>query len=155
MKLKIIWPGRTKNRDIKNLQAQYLKRINHLNPCELFETKEARGIDERHEKKIKEIEAEGLEKRINNDYIICLTEIGKEMSSVDFTRFLEKLTAHSTRAVTFIVGGFLGLEERIVKKADFLLSLSKMTLSHELIRLVLLEQIYRSLTIMKGKQYAK
>ncbi|MGD2246105.1 MAG: 23S rRNA (pseudouridine(1915)-N(3))-methyltransferase RlmH [Candidatus Aminicenantes bacterium] len=155
MKLKILWPGRTRKTDIKSLQEDYLRKINHLNRCELIETKEARGIDERYEKKIKEIEAEGLEKYFANDYIICLTDKGNEMSSAEFTRFLDQLTSQSSRVVTFVVGGFLGLDKTIVNKADYLLSLSKMTLSHELIRLILLEQIFRSLTVMKGKHYAK
>ena len=155
MKLKILWPGRTRNRDIKKLQDDLLKKIGHLNRCELIETKEARGIDEKHEKKIMDVEAQGLEKQFGNDYIICLSDKGKEMSSKEFARFLDKLTSHSTRVATFVVGGFLGLDKRIIHEADFLLSLSKMTFSHELIRLILLEQIYRSLTIMKGQHYAK
>ena len=155
MKLKILWPGRTRNRDIKKLQDDLLKKIGRLNRCDLIETKEARGIDEKNENKIMDIEAQGLEKNFGNDYIICLSDKGKEMSSKEFARFLDKLTSHSTRTATFVVGGFLGLDKRIIHKADFLLSLSKMTFSHELIRLILLEQIYRSLTIMKGQHYAK
>ena len=155
MKLKILWPGRTRNREIKNLQDDYIKKIGHLNRFELIETKEARGMDERYENKIMDREAQGLEKHFNNDYIICLSDKGKEMNSKEFARFLEKLASHSSRAVTFVVGGFLGLDKRIIQKADFLFSLSKMTFSHELIRLILLEQIYRSLTIMKGQRYAK
>ena len=77
------------------------------------------------------------------------------MNSDEFSRFLEKIAANSARTITFVVGGFLGLEERSAKKADFLLSLSKMTLSHELSRVMLLEQIYRSLSILKGRKYAK
>ena len=155
MKLKILWPGRTKNRDIKIIQDDLLKKIDRLNRCELIETKEAKGLDEKNEKKIMDVEAQWLEKNFGNDYIICLSDKGKEMSSIEFARFLGKLTTDSTRAATFVVGGFLGLDKRIIQKADFLLSLSKMTFSHELIRLILLEQIYRSLTIMKGHHYAK
>lgn len=155
MKLKILWPGHTKNQDIKKIQLDFLKRINHMIKCELIETKEARGIDEKNEEKIKKIEAEGLEKHFGNDYIICLSDRGKEMNSVDFARFLEKLTFQAARTVTFVMGGFLGLEKGVVKRADYLLSLSQMTFSHELSRLVLLEQIYRSLTLLKGKHYAK
>lgn len=155
MKLKILWPGRTRNRDIKNLLDDYIKKIGHLNRCELIETKEARGMDERYENKIMDREAQRLEKHFDNDYIICLSDKGKEMNSKEFARFLEKLASHSSRTATFVVGGFLGLDKRIIQKADFLFSLSKMTFSHELTRLILLEQIYRSLTIMKGQCYAK
>ena len=155
MKLKIIWPGKTRSREIKNLQEYYLERINHLESCELIETKEGKGIPEKYSKRIKNIEALGLEKHFKDDYIICLFDEGKEMNSEDFARFLEKLTARSSSRITFVAGGFLGLEERIIKRANFLLSLSRMTFSHELIRVMLLEQIYRSLTIMKGRQYTK
>ncbi len=155
MRLRIIWPGKTRNQAMRNLQDFYLKKINRLEKCEIIETKEARGIAEKFEKKIKTIEGEALEKYLNDGYIICLSDRGQEMSSTEFAQFLEKVSSASPSAITFIAGGFLGLEEKILKKAHFLLALSKMTFSHELIRLVLLEQIYRSLTIMKGIHYAK
>ncbi|NIM59551.1 MAG: 23S rRNA (pseudouridine(1915)-N(3))-methyltransferase RlmH [Candidatus Aminicenantes bacterium] len=155
MKLKILWPGKTRNKEIIGLQEFYLKRINQLAPCELIQTREAKGIPEKFADRIKEIEASGLEKNIKDDYIICLFDEGKEMSSIDFARFLEKVASNSSRVVTFVVGGFLGLEERILKRADFTLSLSRMTFSHELSRIMILEQIYRSLTIIKGRHYAK
>ena len=132
-----------------------MRRINQLEKCELVETKEARGIEERFSEKIRKIEAEGLEKPMKDDYIICLSDRGKEMSSEEFAKFLEKISTCTPQVITFVAGGFLGLDERILKRAHFLLSLSKMTFSHELVRLLLLEQIYRSLTIMKGTQYAK
>lgn len=155
MKLKILWPGKTRNKEIRNLQEFYIEKINRLERCEVIETKEARGIEEKFVRKIKKIEAKGLEKYFKDDYIICLSDKGKEMSSMEFARFLEKMASSSSQVITFVAGGFLGLEERILKRANFLLSLSKMTFSHELIRLLLLEQVYRTLTIMKGVHYAK
>ena len=150
-----MWPGRTRNTAIKQLQEYYLKRISQLEHCEIIETKEAKGISEKQESRIKDIESEGLEKHFKNDYIICLFDQGKEMNSQEFARFLERATESSSRAVTFVVGGFLGLADRVIKRADFLLSLSNMTFSHEMSRVMLLEQIYRSLSIAKGRQYAK
>lgn len=155
MRLKILWPGKTRNKEIKNLQEFYIKRINQLETCGVIETKEGKGIEEKHIKKIKKIEATGLEKHLKDDYIICLSDEGKEMSSMEFARFLENISSSSSKIITFVVGGFLGLEERILRRANFLLSLSKMTFSHELIRLLLLEQIYRSLTLIRGSHYAK
>ena len=121
----------------------------------MVETKEARGLTEKAGEKIKEIEAAGLEKHLEDSYIICLIDKGKEMSSEEFANFIKGLGADANRYVTFIVGGFMGLAGRVLKRAHFLLSLSKMTFSHELTRVVLLEQIYRSLTIIQGKHYAK
>jgi 23S rRNA (pseudouridine1915-N3)-methyltransferase len=153
--LKVLWPGKTRNVDIKSLQDYYLRRINQIENCELIETKEVKGLSEKEGERIREIEAQGLEKHFKDDYIICLFDRGKEMNSEEFARFLEKTSMSSARAVTFVVGGFLGLAERVLERADTLLALSKMTFSHELSRIMVLEQIYRSLTIARGKQYAK
>jgi len=155
MKLKILWPGKTRNKCLNELQNAYLQKINKIERCELIETKEARGLTERSAKKILAIEADGLEKHIKDDYIICLFDKGEEMNSEEFAHFLEEKGSSSTHSITFIVGGFLGLANGILERANFLLSLSRMTFSHELTRIVLLEQIYRSLTISHGRQYAK
>lgn len=155
MKLKILCPGKTRNKEMKFLQEFYLARVNQLEKCELIQTKEAKGIAEKYADRIKEIEAVGLEKHFKSDYIICLIDEGKKLESIEFTRLLKRSASTSSRYTTFVLGGFLGLEERILKRADFLLSLSQMTFSHELSRVMLLEQIYRSLTILKGIQYAK
>lgn len=155
MKLRILWPGKTKNRELRGLEEYYLGRIRQLEPCQLVEIKTSRGISEKFEDRIKEIEAQGLEKHFQSDYIVCLSDQGKEMSSVEFARFLEDKTAHSPKGIAFVMGGFLGLAQRILDKADLLLSLSKMTFSHELSRIILLEQIYRSLTLLKGRKYPK
>jgi 23S rRNA (pseudouridine1915-N3)-methyltransferase len=155
MKLKIVWPGKTRNKSLKDLQGVYLEKINRLENCTLIETREARGFTDKHGQKIRGIEADALEKHIKDEYIICLFDRGKEMNSEEFGRFLEETGSSAACCITFVVGGFLGLAERILKRADLLLSLSKMTFSHELTRVILLEQIYRSLTIMKGRHYAK
>lgn len=155
IKLKLVWSGKCRNRSLKEIQDVYLQKINKLERCELIETKEARGLTERSEKRVLEIEAAGIEKHMKNDYIICLFDKGKEMNSEEFARFLEEKGSNSTRCITFVVGGFLGLAEGILKRANFFLALSKMTFSHELTRIVLLEQIYRSLSINHGRQYAK
>ncbi len=153
-RLKIIWPGKTKNKDFRALQEFYLAKIRRLESCILIEAKEAKGLKDRDAAKIKDREAAHLEKHLHDEYIICLFDKGREMSSEELARFLEK-RLFSSRAVAFVVGGFAGLSERVLKRADLLLSLSQMTFSHELCRIVLLEQIYRALTIQKGRQYAK
>jgi 23S rRNA (pseudouridine1915-N3)-methyltransferase len=121
----------------------------------LIETKESKGIDEKHQDKILQIESEGLEKHLNRDYIICLANNGKDIDSRDMARMLKEKELHYPYPVSFVVGGFLGLSNQIISRAHFVLSLSHMTFSHELIRILLLEQIYRSLTIIKGTNYAK
>jgi 23S rRNA (pseudouridine1915-N3)-methyltransferase len=155
MKIKILWPGKTRDRNMNDIQDSYLAKINKLERCQLIETKEARGLAEKEEKKILAIEAKGLEKHLKGDYIICLFDRGKEMDSEEFTHFLREKGKNSAHTIVFIVGGFLGLAEGILERSHLLLSLSKMTFSHELTRIVLLEQIYRSLSIMHRRQYAK
>lgn len=153
-RLKIVWPGKTKNRDLRALEEFYLARIRRFEPCDLIEAKEARGLADRHAEKIMEIEARNMERHLRDEYVICLSDRGREMNSADFARFLERQMSAS-RGVAFVVGGFAGLGERILKRADHLLSVSRLTLSHELCRVVLLEQVYRALTIQKGNRYAK
>ncbi len=126
-----------------------------MQKCEIVETRVAKGLSEKHAEKIMEIEASGLEKYLKDDYIVCLFDKGKEMNSAQFAQFLERTALDYPYPITFIVGGFLGLADRILKKADLMMSLSRLTFSHELTRVVLLEQIYRALTITKGRRYAK
>jgi 23S rRNA (pseudouridine1915-N3)-methyltransferase len=155
MRLKVLWPGRTKSAAVQELEGHFLRRIRELSPCEIIVTKTARGLKEGEAAKILEIEARGLEKRLKDDYIVCLFDGGREMTSLEFARFLGEREASGERAVAVLVGGFLGLSGRILDRAGLRLSLSRMTLSHELCRAVLLEQIYRSLALMKGRSYAK
>jgi 23S rRNA (pseudouridine1915-N3)-methyltransferase len=154
IRLRVVWPGKTKDLKWRALQEFYLGRIRRLEPCALEEVATARGLEDRFSEKVKEIEAKNLEKHLGDDYIICLFDRGKEMSSAEFARFLEERLS-SARRTTFLVGGFAGLAEKILRRADFHLSLSRLTFSHELSRVVLLEQIYRALTIRSGKHYAK
>jgi len=154
LKIKFLWPGRTKSQELRLLQEDYLGRIGRLAACRLVETREARGIPERHRERILDVEAQGLEKHLTDDYIISLFDQGKEMTSEEFARFLEK-NGSSARPLTFMAGGFLGLAERLIRRSPTLLSLSRMTYSHELARVILLEQVYRALTTLKGKRYAK
>ena len=155
MRLKVLWPGRTKTAAIRDLESFYLRRIESILPCEIVATETARGLDEKEAQKILEIEAKGLEKRLKDDYIVCLIDRGREMNSAELAAFLSERAASGVRTVTFIVGGFLGLADRVAARADVRLSLSRMTFSHELCRVMLLEQIYRSLALMKGRSYAK
>jgi 23S rRNA (pseudouridine1915-N3)-methyltransferase len=155
MHLRLLWPGKTQNQNLLEVQSQYFKKIKNMQRCEIIETPVAKGLSEKHAEKILEIEASGLEKYLKDDYIICLFDRGKEMDSVQFARFLEKTALDFPYPITFVVGGFLGLADRILQKAKLHLSLSRMTLSHELTRVVLLEQIYRAISITQGRRYAK
>ncbi len=155
MRLKFLWPGKTRSPEIKGLQDFYAARIGAYASVEIVETREARGIDERQAGKIKDLEALGLEKHLEGVYIICLIDEGKAMTSREFSSFLRGRAGHAGQPLAFVVGGFLGLADRILERADLRLSLSRMTFSHELSRVILLEQVYRALTIIRGQHYAK
>jgi len=155
MTIKVLWPGKTRTPAFRELEEFYARRIRALSPFEIIVTAEARGLEERAGEKIKDIEAKGLEKHFKDDYIVCLIDEGREMSSNEFARFFERRAAGPPRSVAFVVGGFLGLAGRILERADLRLSVSKMTFSHELCRIILMEQIYRAMSIMKGRAYAK
>ena len=155
MKIRFLWPGKTREPSLRDLVAFHVGRIGGLVPCEVVESSEARGVAERFKEKILDIEARGLEKHFKDDYIVCLSSDGREMTSEDLAVWLARRAAGSERAIAFIVGGFLGTHRRILERADARLSLSRMTFSHELARVVLTEQIYRAVSIMKGRQYAK
>jgi len=153
-RLRILWPGKTRSREWRALQEFYLARIRQIEPCDLVEVREARGLEDREAKKIMQIEAKNLEKHLRDDYIICLFDRGKEMSSMELARLIGERMA-SPRPTAFVVGGFAGLAAGVLERANLHLSLSRMTFSHELCRVALLEQVYRALTILKGKRYAK
>jgi len=155
MRLIFLWPGKTRSPELKALQEYYAARIGKLASLEIVETREARGIEERYAEKVKEMEARGLEKHLKGVYSICFLDQGKEMTSQEFARFLRLRAEDAARPPAFIVGGFLGLADRITEAADLRLSLSRLTFSHELSRVVLLEQVYRALTIIRGRHYAK
>lgn len=155
MELIFLWPGKTRGEHFRALQEEYLNKIRQFSRARIIETAEARGLEEKWMEKILEKEAKGLEKYLQDGYIICLSDKGKEMTSEQLARFIEDKAMTSARKLIFLVGGFLGLAPRILEKANFLLSLSRMTFSHELARVVLLEQVYRSLNIIKGYSYPK
>lgn len=155
MRLKFLWPGRTKSPEFRGLVAFYEARIRPFASCEIVETRQARGIDESQAGRIKDLEAAGFGKHLDGAFLICLDDRGKEMTSDEFARFLGARGRDAGRPVVFAVGGFLGLADSVLERADMRLSLSRMTFSHELARVLLLEQVYRALTIIGGRHYAK
>lgn len=155
MRLKFLWPGRTKSPELRGLLGFYEARIRPFAACEIVETRQARGIDESQAGRIKDLEAVGFGKHLDGAYSVCLDDRGKEMTSDEFARFLRARERESGRPVVFVVGGFLGLADAVLERADMRLSLSRMTFSHELARVLLLEQVYRALTIIGGRHYAK
>ncbi|HEY3129567.1 MAG TPA: 23S rRNA (pseudouridine(1915)-N(3))-methyltransferase RlmH [Acidobacteriota bacterium] len=153
MKLVLVWVGRTHDSRWRALQQDYLARLAKFVPVEIAAVKESGGDDSAAARR-----REGLllEKKIpNSSTVVALDEQGNELSSRSFARFLEGLQGRGTRTVTFVMGGPAGLPDTLRQRADHLLALSQMTWGHEAVRVLLLEQLYRAFTILRGYPYHK
>ena len=151
MKIKFIWIGKAKHSYVSAGIEDYQKRLAHYCKTEFLELKD---LSLKSKGNIKKAEGQLFAKQINNSaFTICLDEKGKEMSSIELAKFFSDLQNRSVKNVNLMIGGALGWSPDILKKSNFLLSLSRMTLPHDLCRLVLLEQVYRAFTIMKGEKY--
>lgn len=150
--IKIITIGSIKEKYLKDGINEYLKRLKKYTEIEIIELKDE-GLVEK-DKAIK-LEGQKIERYLNNkDYIITLEIEGKELTSLEFASKLDNIfIAHSN--ITFIIGGSYGLSDQIKEKSNFHLSFSKMTFPHQLFRLILLEQIYRSFKINNNESYHK
>ncbi len=152
--IRLIFVGKTKEKWLQEQIDEYVKRTNRWIRVQVDELKDEKVIGRDHDK-IKKKEGERLLKLIDDtDYVIALDETGKSMQSEKFARSLEEAVEESKR-LTFVVGGALGLSEEVLNRADSKLSLSKMTLTNQMARLMLVEQIYRAFTIMAGMKYHK
>lgn len=153
MHIKIITVGKLKEKYWESAEAEYLKRLSPYAKITFVELAEESFKPSDPTEMIQKKEAEKIIKTLEDDsFVIVLHERGKEKTSVEFANFLEQKTSGGTH-LTFIVGGPTGLHESILKKADLQLSLSKLTFPHQMVRTILLEQLYRAVTIMKGKVY--
>jgi 23S rRNA (pseudouridine1915-N3)-methyltransferase len=156
MQIKFLWIGKTKNAAIRALVADYVERVRHLVPCEVIE---ARDISKRRSLGTAELiaaEGEELAKRIPAiGRLVALDETGSQFASRDFARWLETEQNSGARSITFVIGGPEGLSQMISRRANTILSLGKMTWTHEMCRVLLLEQIYRALCIMRNIPYHK
>lgn len=140
MKVKILTIGKLSLHPVKALVADYVERINHYLPIEFFLAKTF---------------AECLRQIKREDCLVVLDERGQSLGSVEFSKWLEDKKLRAIKSIVFLVGPAEGFSEEVRKKADFVLSLSKMTLQHELALVVLLEQLYRACTILRGESYHK
>ena len=137
MKVKLLLTGKTSERYLREGMDLYVARIGHYVPFELLEVAEGQ-----------------IMKQIRpGDHLVLLDERGQSFSSVDWARNLEQKAAHLPKDLVFVIGGPYGFPQELYDRSDELLSLSKMTMSHQLVRLVFLEQLYRAMTIIKGEHY--
>lgn len=150
MKFRFVWIGKTKNKNWRALQEEYLQRLSHFAKFETIEIRESQP----HE--TKEIEGKRiLEALPAGGFVILLDVVGKQFDSKQLAGEIETWQNRSLREIVFIIGGQDGISKEVAEKSDLRLSLSKMTLTHEAARVLLAEQLYRSFTIINNYPYQK
>lgn len=150
MKFRFVWIGKTKDKNWWALQDEYLERLSHFVKYEIVELRDSA----QHEGS--EIEGNRILESVNQSHFVCLLDVkGRSLSSPELAKEIEKWQNRGLKDVTFIIGGASGVSSEVAEKADFSLSLSFLTFTHEMARVVLLEQLYRAYTIIKGFPYQK
>tara|TARA_B110000495_G_scaffold27323_1_gene20280 strand:+ start:5749 stop:6216 length:468 start_codon:yes stop_codon:yes gene_type:complete len=152
MEIKLIVVGKTKNHELINLISNYVKRINFFNKFQIIEVNSIK-TKKNNENEIKRIEGENILKKIkNNNLLFLLDEKGENYNSRKFADFL-KIKLKESKTIIFVIGGAFGFSKEVYAKSNGLISLSKMTFSHQIIRLFFTEQLYRAFTILNNHPY--
>jgi 23S rRNA (pseudouridine1915-N3)-methyltransferase len=156
MKFRFIFAGSHADKAMSAAAEHYLNRIKHFYPVEIIEVKPERGRQSASDEAIMRAQSARLLASIpDRGTTVVLDERGQTFDSLKFARWLERLTIDSPGGVNFVVGGDVGLDDSVRAKAGKLLSLSAMTLPHQMARVILLEQIYRACTLMRNIPYHK
>lgn len=153
MKITILVPGKTREMYLQQGIGEYMKRIARYVRIELRELPEA-GTRSTREENIREKEGAAMLRHIRaGDKVVLLDEKGKNLSSVQLAQWLEERMLEGAKNICFVIGGAYGLSPELDELSAMKLSLSKMTFSHQMARLIFLEQLYRAFTIIKGEPY--
>lgn len=159
MNITIVSVGKIKEKYLEDAILEYKKRLSRytkLNIIEIPDEKTPENPSDIEKSKILDKEAEGILKNLKEDsYVITLEILGKELTSEELSKNMNDLSISGKNNIVFVIGGSLGLSKKVSEKSDFKLSFSKMTFPHQLMRVILLEQIYRSFRIIKGEPYHK
>ena len=159
MNIRIVSVGKIKEKYIQDGIKEFSKRLSRYCNLEIIEVEDEKAPENLSEKEmeiVKNKEGERILSKIpQNSYVISLVIQGKSLSSEGLAEKIENLMIDGVNDITFVIGGSLGLSNNIIERSNFKLSFSKMTFPHQLMRLILLEQIYRGWRIMKGEPYHK
>ena len=154
MTIKLIAIGKTDSKQLQELITNYIDRLQHYIRFELCIIPDLKNVKNLSEEQQKKKEGELILKELKpNDHVIILDENGKEYTSVGFSEFLQKKMNSGCKQLVLIIGGPYGFSEDIRKKAISKISFSKMTFSHQMIRLFVVEQLYRGFSILKNEPY--
>jgi 23S rRNA (pseudouridine1915-N3)-methyltransferase len=156
MRIRFLWVGKTKNSEIKSLVSDYLERICRLTRCEIVESRDLSKKGSLAGAQLIRDEGEELGKYLpENGRLVALDEEGAQFTSPGFAKWLEAEQNRGTRLLTFVIGGPEGLSPKITSRAHLVLSLGKMTWTHDMCRVLVMEQIYRALCIIRKIPYHK
>lgn len=159
MKITILCVGKVKEKFYRDAISEFSKRLSRYCKLEIIEVADEKTTEEASDTEIrlvKDKEGDRLLKNIKDDaYVVCLCIDGTSLDSEELSEKIEKLGIQGTSHICFIIGGSLGLSEQVIKRADYKLSFSKMTFPHQLMRVILLEQVYRAYRIMNHEPYHK
>lgn len=157
LNIEIVCIGKVKENYLREAIAEYAKRLSKYCHLKIVELPDEKLPNKLYNSVILEIKEKESKKIINTlksgSYVICLDLKGKEMSSEDFSKKIEDISLNLGSTITFVIGGTLGMTEELLKKANETICFSKMTFPHQLIRVFLLEQIFRSFKIAKNETY--
>ena len=159
MKITLITVGKIKEKYLRDAVAEYSKRLSRYCKLEIIEVADEKTPDQASktvEENIRAKEGERILKYIRDDmYVITLEIGGRMLSSEEFAEKIETLGVQGKSSIAFVIGGSIGLGKEVLKRSDYALSFSKMTFPHQLMRVVLLEQVYRGYRIISGEPYHK
>ena len=159
MKIKIVTVGKLKEKYLKDGIAEYSKRISRFAAVEMIELADEKTPDrasDSENEKILNLEGNRILSKIGDrEFVVVLAIEGKILSSEEFSKQLEQASINGFSTLTFVIGGSLGLSKEVKKRANLSVSFGRLTLPHQLMRLVLTEQIYRAFTIQQGSPYHK
>lgn len=154
MEIELLTVGKTTIKFVNEGIEEYTKRLKHYIPYKITPLPDIKKTTSLGAERQKEAEGEIiLSKLQNSDFVILLDERGKDYTSMEFSSFLEKQMVAGRKKVVFVVGGPYGFSQAVYDRADGKVSLSKMTFNHEMVRLFFTEQVYRSMTILRGEPY--
>jgi len=157
MKLAVLWIGKTKDKRLASLVAESLERAGRMARVDVVELRDRGGAKSaRGESTVVEREAESILAALGeDDFVVLCDERGSQLRSEEFARIISHHQERATRRVVFVIGGYLGAAPSVRERADLVFALSRMTLTHEMARLLLAEQLYRALAIVNGIPYQK
>ncbi|MBR6202294.1 MAG: 23S rRNA (pseudouridine(1915)-N(3))-methyltransferase RlmH [Bacteroidaceae bacterium] len=154
MRITLLLVGKTVNKHFVELIDDYAARVKHYVGFDIVTIPELKNTKNLSADQQKQQEGELIQKQLQaGDHVVLLDEHGKELRSVEFSRWMEQKMQTVGKRLVFIIGGPYGFSPDVYAKANEQLSLSKMTFSHQMVRLIFVEQLYRAMTIMKGEPY--